>query len=446
MKKPKVVIVGGGSNSWTPAIVKDMLLTESISDAEYVLYDINKKASDLCRDFLNVLCEKLSIKANIVSTDNLAKALTGADYILITVATGGLNAMAHDLSIPEDFSIYHTVGDTSGPGGWARTIRNFEAFSDLAKAINRYAPSAMILNYTNPMATLTDLLSRLCHGPVIGLCHGLFEVLAYIKDYYGLENEDEISVKYAGVNHFFWITEAKAGKIDIISDFKKKIKKQSFTEMEVKHKKDPVGFSSKAEVATELFRLTGALPYLGDRHTSECFPQYITNKKNMKKYKLSRTTIEERKSHMKQRGDNLRAMIKGKKKIKGDYFKRSRETAADIIDAHYGGNVFIDVGNVPNIGQISNLPLGAIVETAVRVDRNGFSPICFGALPEPVLSMVSPWPTVFTMTLDACLEGNKEKALHALARDPVCAHLNADQVNEMGNRLLKAHKRFIKCF
>ena len=47
MKRKKIVIIGGGSNAWTPNIVKDMLLTEPIKDSEFVLYDINKKGGDV---------------------------------------------------------------------------------------------------------------------------------------------------------------------------------------------------------------------------------------------------------------------------------------------------------------------------------------------------------------------------------------------------------------
>ena len=442
--KPKIVIVGGGSNAWAPKIVKDMLLTPSLSSAEYVLFDINKKASDTCKAFLEKLAGKLEVKASFVSTDNRAKALKQADYIIITISTGGFKSMAHDLDIPEEYGIYHTVGDTTGPGGWARFIRNFDIFMSLANDINRYAPGAMVLNYTNPMATLTDVLSRICEGPVVGLCHGLFENLEFIKEFYKLKSEDEIAVKYAGLNHFFWITEAKAGKRDVIADLKRKLQKQSLTDLLHGVYEDPMGFKSDREVATELFRITGAMPYLGDRHICECFPQYITNKKTIKAYKIKRTSITERQDAFKKRAQYLRKMIKGK--IDESYFTRSRETAADIVEAHFQGKVFIDVGNLPNIGQISNLPKGGVVETAMCVDSNGFSPISFGPLPSAVQAMCEPWARSYSMQVDACFEQDKALVMQALHIDPLCSHLTGIQVEEMGNRLLKAHKRFIKAF
>jgi len=458
MKRRKIVIVGGGSNAWTPRIVKDMLLTESIKDSEFVLYDINKKASDLTRDFLTELNNRhLHAPATFVSTNDRLKAFRKADYFIITISTGGLKAMAYDLSIPEEYGIYHTVGDTSGPGGWARLLRNFEVFRKMAEDINRLAPGVMVLNYTNPMTTLTDVLCRLCKGPVVGLCHGLFENLRFFKNVYKLGNESELSVKYAGVNHFFWITEAKTGAVDIIADLRRRIRKQSITEMLRDNQPDPMGFKSHRELATELFRTIGFMPYLGDRHTCEFLPGYITSRRNMKTYHLIRTSIRGRRDAFNERGLLLRNMVarmgsersgdrQWVEKNMGGYLKRSRETAADIIGAHSTGREFIDVGNLPNIGQIANLPMGAVVETAMRVNRNGFTPLTFGALPEPIHGLMAPWPTVFGMTVEACFRRDKEMALQALRLDPVCSHLNTARVREMGERLMRAHADYLPEF
>lgn len=444
MNRLKIVIIGGGSNAWVPNIVKDMLLTEGINDAEFVLYDINKKASDLCKAFLDKLALQLNVKPKIVSTNNRKEAFRNGDYFVIVVSTGGLDAMSHDLAIPEEYGIYHTVGDTSGPGGWSRSIRNFDIFVDIANAINQYAPGAMVLNYTNPMTTLTDVLSRLCTGPVVGLCHGLFENLQFIKEVYKLDSEDQIAVNYAGVNHFIWITEARVGTTDVIADLNKRLRSRRLNSLLPVIHKDPLGLSSDRDVAEELLRQTGVMSPVADRHTCEFYSWYITNKQNIKKYHLERTSIKQRRKWFADRDRNLKKMVKTS--IPEQYFKRSRETAADIISAHWLGKVFIDVGNTPNQGQIANLPLGSIVETAVRIDHNGITPITFGALPEVVAGMVEPWTRVFSMTVDACFAKDKAMALQALRLDPLCSHLNTQQTNELGMRLLAAHKRFVKCF
>jgi alpha-galactosidase len=287
------------------------------------------------------------------------------------------------------------------------------------------------------------VLARLLDGPVVGLCHGLFENLESIKDLYGLESEDDIAVHYGGLNHFFWMTQARARTTDVIADLASRLKTQSFTDL-LRPFADDAEPGFEREVATDLFRLTGVLPYLGDRHTCEFFPWYITSPANMSKYKLMRTTIAERKANAAQQARDLRSMIEGE--IPADYMRRSRETAADIIDAHSQSRVFIDVGNLPNVGQIASLAHGVVVETAVRVDGKGFTPLTFGPLPRVVQGFIEPWAQVYTMTVDACFAKDKALALQALRLDPVCSHLNSRQVLLMGERLLAAHAAYVTAF
>jgi len=436
----RIVIVGGGSNAWAPNIVKDMMLTPAIADSTFVLYDIRREAADLVAAFLTKLAGRLGTAASIVSTDDRRRAFDGARYVVITISTGGLDAMAHDLAIPEEYGIWHTVGDTAGPGGWARLIRNYPVFVGLARDINRFAPGAMVLNYSNPMAGLTDVLASACAGPVVGLCHGLFENLEFLAAHYGLEDESEVSVQYGGVNHFFWTTRISARGRELLGDLRAKVRRRGFTALMRESSPDPAGFRSHRELATALFDETGVMPYLGDRHTSEFFPCYLTDRAAMRRYRLERTDIAERRAEFRGRDRALRAMVKGS--IPDEYLRRSRETAADIIAAHATGRPFVDVGNLPNVGQVANLPRGPVVETAVRVDGNGFSPICFGDLPQPVLGMVEPHARVQATLVRACRERDRDLALAALRLDPLCAHLAGDRVREMGSRLLRAHRRY----
>jgi alpha-galactosidase len=435
-------MVGGGSVTWAPSLVRDMLLTPALSDAEFVLLDINKKASDLTKTFLEKLARELGLGARFVSTTR-RESLRGAQYVIIAISTGGLNAMAHDLAIPEQFGIYHTVGDTTGPGGWARLIRNFDVFVSLAGDINRYAPGAVVLNYTNPMTTLTDVLARLCKGPVVGLCHGLFENLERLVKLYGLNGESELSVKYAGINHFFWTTKAPARGVDVLADLTRRTRRKTLGEV-FAGKEAATGGVSQLEVRTELFRLTGVLPYLGNRHICEFLPCYITSLRNIEAYGLKRTSIATRKHGFKQGRAELVEMVRGE--IPSRFRVRSRETAADMIAAHAQGKAFFDVGNVPNVGQIDNLPRGLVVETAVRVDSNGFTPLTFGSLPRMVHGLIEPYSHLFPMVVNACFQRDRKLALQALRLDPVCARLNGQQVIDLGEKLLAAHKRYITVF
>lgn len=437
----KISIVGGGSPAWTKRLLKDIILVPALADATFVLFDPNLEAAELNAAFLRKLAGTLKVSPQFQVSDDPG-SLEGSDYIIITISTGGFDAMEFDLTIPEQYGVFHTVGDTSGPGGWARLIRNFKAFVTLAGHIRRVAPKAVVLNYSNPMTTLTDILSRLLDNPVVGLCHGLFENIGLIKRYYHLPNEEGLSVNYGGLNHFFWCDKVTVRGVDVLKEFQESGK--TLTQILQTIFVDDAGFKSTREVASELFNLTGVLPYVGDRHTCEFFPWYITDRGRMEAYRLVRTTVAERRELHQKAREQLIGMVNGE--IPKAYFERSRETAADIIEAHFLGKPFVDVGNVPNVGQIGNLPRGTIVETPVRVDGNGFSPVFFGDLPASVTPFVQPYAELFKLVVDACFEGDRTKALQALRMDPVCSNISTPDLLKMGRELIEAHREWVDCF
>jgi alpha-galactosidase/6-phospho-beta-glucosidase family protein len=432
----KIAIVGGGSTTWAPRMLQDFLLTGPLADANFMLLDIDQAAADLMSQFATQLAKQLNAAATFTATDDRALALDGADYVIITITTGGLDAMAQDLAIPERYGIYHTVGDTCGPGGWSRFIRNFDVFVSLANAINEYAPGAAVINYTNPMATLTTVLSRICTGPVVGLCHGLLENRDFLSHRYG----GDIAMVYAGVNHFFWTTQATVDGSDILADLASVAEHTHLEELEPKRTPDPFGFVSGRAVATELYRLTGVLPYVGDRHTCEFMSWYITDPALMDRYGLRRTSIANRREILSDQQETVRRMVRDG--IPDGWVRRTRETAAAIVHAHRFGEPFVDVGNVVNAGQVANLPEGVAVETPVRFGPDGFVPVEAGSLPASVVTLVEPWTYVYGLQLQACFDHDRRRALDALRLDPTCARLSTSEVQEMGEALLAANRPY----
>ena len=437
----KVVIIGGGSYAWTPRIMADMLLDATMREHHFCLYDINLAAVTTVHRFVSKLRDAIGAPARLTVTDDQDEAFKDADFFIVTISTGGLDAMAHDLAIPEDYSIYHTVGDTCGPGGWSRAIRNFKVFTGLAEKFNAYAPTATILNYTNPMTTLTDVLARTCEGPVVGLCHGVFENLELIRRTYNVESEDDLSVVFGGLNHFFWIKKLAVKGRPVLNELHQRAQSVSLSQLQDPKFEDAMGFSSHHELGTKLFRETGLMPYVGDRHTCEFMADTINDRATMETLKLVRTSIQDRRDKMQLRLDNLEAAIAGD--IPEHFFSRSRETAVDITRARIHGRRFVDVGNVPNQGQMPDLPENVVVETLVVVDGNGFTPITAGHFPDPIAGYLQRQALVYQQTVDACFSGDRERALQALALDPVCSHLDAAQIREMGTRLLDAHAAYV---
>lgn len=446
MRRPRIAMIGGGSFGWMPNITKDIILKPELQAADIRLLDLNLESAEIVAAVGRKYAADWSLPATFLATTDPAQALDGADAVVITISTGGLDAMAHDLHIPEKYGIYATVGDTVGPGGWARGLRNIPVFVDFAQQIAKYAPNAFVLNYTNPMASLTATLYAVSKQPAVGLCHGLFENLRTLMRVFDLESEGEISADYCGVNHFFWMTDFRIKGKPGYPALRAKLRGgKRIDDLVQKAYVDGHGHSSTHRlVASELFEEFGYLPYLGDRHTCEFFSRYLApDKKRLAEYGIVRTFIEER-----QRGrvrGRQRAIDIGSGKITIEK-KASRETAADIICARVTNRDFIDVMNLPNVGQIPNLPMGAVVETPGMINSIGFRPIACGPMPQCLANLCMPHAVNQMLIVEAGIEGNWEKAYSALVNDPLCSHLTIPKIKKMGRELLEANRKYLPQF
>jgi alpha-galactosidase len=160
MGSVKIVIIGGGSYAWGPLFIRDIVVTPALAGSTIVLHDINPTALDL----VFALGEKV-VRFNpspftLEKTEHLDKGLQGADFVILTITTGGLEAMRHDVEIPAKYGVFQPVGDTVGPGGLARALRNIPVVVDIARQMEALCPQAWLLNYTNPMTTLCRAVTR----------------------------------------------------------------------------------------------------------------------------------------------------------------------------------------------------------------------------------------------------------------------------------------------
>ncbi len=443
LNKTKIVMVGGGSYNWAPRIICDMMCEPILNGSEMFLLDPNLKSAHEIKEACDTMSKTLKAGFSFKATSNEEEAFSGADFIVIAISTGGLDMMAHDLKIPEKYRIYQTVGDTSGPGGWNRSLRNIPVFADMARKIERLAPKAIVLNYTNPMAALTATFYEVSKLRTVGLCHGIFSLYHLLEKIFGVEEQD-LSLCYGGVNHFFWVTgftvKGEAG----YPLLREKLSNRKINDFLREGEKDEAGMLRHRSTLCDFFyREYGMLTYIEDRHTCEFISGYLNkDEATLKKYDLIRTTVEERAAKC----ANVRRITGELASGKREPFKKSRETAVDIIKAFISNKPFVDVVNLPNIGQIDNLPRGAVVETMGLVDSRGFTPLAIGNLPDKVLPLVEIHCVIQKMTLEAALTGDKELAFQALSLDPLCSRLSPEEVRKMGEELMVATAEWLPQF
>ncbi len=447
----------GASYSWTRTLVSDLLACFADEPLEIRLLDLDEEPARISSDWCRAAAGSAGRSGDhFLALTDRQRALDGADAVLITLSTGGLAAMAEDIRIPEKYGIYATVGDTAGPGGWSRSLRNIPVFQDIAADIKRLCPQAFVANYTNPMSSLTACLARLTNNPVAGFCHAYFEIKDVIQKIFGLPDWSSISVEIAGMNHFTWVTDFKIAGQSGYPLLRQKIGSGSLRDLAPAGSADEIGLYSAHNLFIELYDTYGYLPYPADRHTSEFISFALTGQPARQKVQdkegnwlemldycqITRTPIAVREKNRQRARQEMLDATARHLAGQGEALKKSRETGADMIRAYLYNETVMDAVNVPNIGQISGLPLGACVETMGVVDGFGVRPVMTGQLPEPLLELMRPQAVGSKWLLDAVLGGDKQLALKALHNDPQCAHLKPGQVRQLAEELITANRRF----
>ena len=89
-----------------------------------VLEDIDPAPLPKMEALAHKLNDAMDAKATVATTTDLRAALDGADFVIVCISTGGFRSMAVDLDVPAAHGITQTVGDTVGPGGINRALRN----------------------------------------------------------------------------------------------------------------------------------------------------------------------------------------------------------------------------------------------------------------------------------------------------------------------------------
>ncbi len=438
---PKIVIVGGGSTNWCPTLLCDIVHVPELEGSEVCLLDLDRQAAQLIKAVFDRICTDNGKRFTCRIARNEEDAFTAADFVLITISTGGLEAMSHDLAIPDKSGIYQTVGDSVGPGGWSRLLRNIPVFTAMAKKIERLSPRAIVLNYTNPMAGLTGALFQASGLRSVGLCHGIVGTRYYLSRIFGVEMSD-LALRFAGVNHLFWITDFSVRGRPGYPLLKERLAGGTLLRFD-KASRDPMGFSENNHmVFSELYEQLGLVGHSADRHTCEYFTRFLTVPGMWKEYKLVRTTIKRRRQMNRESRRFAERMAAGREPL----MPPSSETAAQIMKAVIRNEPFLDTLNLPNTGQVENLPLGAVVETPGMVDGHGFAALSMGALPVAARQATEVHCHVQMMTLEAAVTGNRKLALHALEMDPLCANLPASKVRRMGEDLMSATREHLPQF
>lgn len=442
----KIGYIGGGSRGWAHGLMRDLANCPWFT-GEVRLYDIDQEAAEFNAAFGNWLQGHPENRSrwHYRAVKTMKAALSGCDFVFLSIQPGPIQLMKHDIEIPMQYGIYQPVGDTVGPGGIIRGFRSARTYAEFGRAIGEYCPKAWAVNFTNPMTVCTRTLYEVFPAAkAFGCCHEVFgtqQMLArMLAKRAGISEPSraEVRVNVLGINHFTWIDSACCRGLDLLEMAREEAAKPAnrrFYTKKLLDRKLANVFESMSRVKYELLSRYGVMAAAGDRHLAEFVPWFLTDRDSCYKWGFVLTPYSYRIERWRKARSVFVKQMKSKEPIPlgGSGEEYLNQMAAIMGLAEFRTNV-----NLPNIGQMGKIPHGAVVETNAVFSHDRVEPIASGSLPDQVNALVYPHVVNQEAVIKAALCGDEDLGFQAFANDPLVHRLSIDAAHEMYRRMLKA--------
>jgi alpha-galactosidase len=449
VKDLKIAYIGGGSRGWAWNLMKDLAGADDLF-GEVTLYDIDYEAAKHNEEIGNNRVPAKNFTYSAKKT--IGEALTGANFVVVSILPGTFDEMESDVHAPEKYGVWQSVGDTAGPGGLIRAMRTIPMFQEIALAIKEYCPNAWVINYTNPMAICVKALYKAFPEiKAFGCCHEVFGtqklLSAALKEIKGIEGatKDDIRVEVTGVNHFTWLTKAQYKNIDLFpvyAEFAKKHYDEGFSENGTGNWLNDF-FACGHKVKFDLFQKYGVMAAAGDRHLAEFMPPhaYLKNPEQVKNdWLFGLTPVSWRKGALVDRLQKSEDYRSGKKEFTLDI---TGEEGVRQMRAILGLCPFVTNVNLPNNGQIPNLPLGSVVETNAVFESDNVTPVFAGNVPESIYPLIVTANKENDEIVDACFERSLEKCYKAFAANHALVNLSDKEKKALFDEMVENTKAYL---
>ena len=423
----KLVYIGGGSTRAPGTVASLIVRGAAFVGSEVVLVDLD---ADHLRIVERLACQMAAARGldlRVSSTTDRVAGLTDADIVLASFRPGGFEARILDETIPLRHGI---VGqETQGPGGFFMALRSIAVFRELLADVERVAPRAVLINYTNPVNVVSEAITHHSPIPTISLCEGPLTFPKGAVKSAGLD-PSKLDATLVGLNHTGWTVRQEYDGADVIGPIR------AAAEDRAAHPST----SRQSDRMLQLAATMGSLP-------SSYLDYYYFREETLAEARAKPTT----------RAEDIVAAVP-------DYWRhyeeqsrardpeldpaRSRggilelELAIDVIDAIVNDRGTTWPVNVPNRGgSLPGFPDDLVVEVPAVVGRSGAEPIPQPPLPATVRGLIEALGSYQALTAEAAWSGSRRDAVAALTSHPLVGSLSLAE--RLYDEMAAAHRAFL---
>ena len=437
----KLAFIGAGSTIFMKNIVGDMLHFPALRDARIALMDIDPQRLAESRMVAEKMIATMGTGASVEATTDRARALDGADFVVTAFQIGGYRpSTVIDFEIPKAYGLRQTIADTLGVGGIMRGLRTVPHLWAVADDMARLCPDAVLLQYVNPMAINTMALAERFPGlKQAGLCHSVQNTVAELAHDLDLP-ADEIRYRVAGVNHVAFFLRLEHGGRDLYPALRDGYRSGRLPKTPIQRP------HCTNKVRYEVMEHLGHFCTESSEHLAEYVPWFIKDGREDIIADMG-IPLDEYPARCEIQMAEWAEQARGLQAAAGIAVKKSHEFAAEMMNAIVTDAPYVAYANLPNRGQIPQLPLGAAVETPALVDGNGVQPSVVTDIPPQLVALMRTQINVQELVVRALVEENLDHIYHAAYMDPhTAAELDLRQIRSLISDLLAAHGDMLPAF
>ena len=432
-RMPSITIIGAASTTFGPKVLRDILNHPQLGGSHLRFVDINEERLSIYDKLARKLNQYLETPISIQSSTDRRELLPGSDYVIITVDTGHYHTWQQDFNVPVQYGSKQILGELGGPGGLFHSLRQIPLHLDIASDIEELCPEAMVMVTSNPLNRICLALERYAYlDEIIGLCHGVEMALyLFLNRVMGVDGDD-MEVTAAGTNHLTWIFDLrhKATGEDLLPLMNESLSKMEGDEQSLSRKLlDVFGYFS----GTLDSHAGEYIPYAWEFYGMQGidFAGHLQHEANRWQY-LSDLANNDAEWDKFEQSYGEQADLSAELRLDPFFEPRSwADTLAFPIMAAISNNYVhrLPAINMPNVGQIGNLPAEVFVETPALVDGSGIYPVTMGDLPRPLAVFNQRDIDQTEIIVDAAVHGDRNLVVQAMLLDPVCfSALNVETI------------------
>jgi 6-phospho-beta-glucosidase len=417
----KLAYIGGGS-SYTPEFVDGFIQhQDEVEVEEIALQDISEDRLQVVGGMVERMLRYAELDTNVTLTTIRLEAIEGADFIVSAIRVGGLEARIRDEQIPLKYDV---VGqETTGPGGTLKAWRTIPVALEIARDLEKYAPDAWYLNFTNPSGIITEAIFKNSDLQVVGLCNNPINVQMGLAIFFDAAPE-EVFLEWVGLNHVNWIQRIFVRGVDRTEELIDRIE-----EMPHLNEHDP-----------SLVKALGVIP------TGYLRYYYYHSKmvEELKGVERSRGEVvqEVERDLMEKYADPNQLIKPPELSLRGGALYS--EAAMRLILSLMFDRRDVQILVTQNHGSIPDLPDDASVEVPCVVGAHGVTPLHMGHLPETIRPLCQQAKAWESWTVEAGVTGDRNAALLAMMTNPLVPSFEVAKA--LLDDMLPANKEFLPQF